>query len=354
MSMEPVSDTDTSRDFAVVIGIEHYPRMQDNPAESAHADARRFHDWLMETARLPEVNTRLILGEEPPAGAAPGEPLPHQLAIDSAFMELFTLAKSEGAHRLYVYFAGHGASRRPDHVALMLAGCSEQYPNYSLNAAMYQNGLLNQGLFAEQFFFYDCCRPFDWRFKGSEPSWFSPLPDPAAGEVEQRVYYAARFTEKANARIDAGGLWRGLFTQALLEGLRGTGDSVEYVGDEQWGITGDSLGRYMEWRLPELAGQRGASQRLGSCRVGKFRDPLLITRPPPASVPVVLRAGTPAKEVLVRDCRYRVLQSVPVVDGKAQADLSPGEYIFEAQPQPAGAVSSIVSHRVIAPVTLHF
>src|SRR6266702_3557876 len=111
-SQEEVTMPDT--DFAVVIGISHYPGLR-KPVQGAVRDADRFIDWLKGPAGVPDnqIHIKRLVSKDPPD---PGMN-PVITEIDDAFEKVFDQVENRQAgnvapRRLYVYFAGHGCRRR--------------------------------------------------------------------------------------------------------------------------------------------------------------------------------------------------------------------------------------------------
>ena len=211
-------------DAALVVGIADYPFL--NPLDGSVRDAGRVADWLMTRGGLPEANLELVLSD----GRPQGHPILQE--IDDAFDRIFEQARSRGtARRLYVYFAGHGCSREIEHVALLMANADLQRLNRAMNASEYRDALA-QRLFPEQIYLFDCCRNYDRSVTGRGPEWtFDEATAPMQDSI-QVVLYAAGFTEYANERNLIYDHKRGLFTEALIEGLNGAAASGDLSGGD--------------------------------------------------------------------------------------------------------------------------
>jgi len=195
-----------ARDYAVVLGVNHYPAFR--PLEGAIEDAERVHAWLTDPlgGGLPENNCKLLRSSAPP-------PAPLQDLIDDAFVEV--LERPERRRRLYFYFSGHGVAQVQDDVSMCLAKWSETFRAMSLSYRDYQKTLRDWARFEQIVIWLDCCRVRNFSVRGLGPTFPPPMPLPDAPQVRTMVGFATEFEDVA---YEAG---RGVFTTVLLEGLRG-------------------------------------------------------------------------------------------------------------------------------------
>jgi uncharacterized caspase-like protein len=319
-------------DFALVIGIAHYPQLQS--LEGPVLDAQRIDRWLRERAGLPDANVELVTSAEQV------EERPILEEVDAAFERIFKNAKAggEAPRRLYVYFAGHGCSQAIDHVALLMANANLDLLNRAMNATEYRKAL-GQRLFPEQIYLFDCCRQYDRSVLGRGPEWtFDPAKEPLA-DLTQVVLYAAGFTQYANERHLFYSERRGLFTEALMEGLNGaagTFDKVRQVGV----VTTDRLVPYVYDRLNDLTRSEKVPtrQNMGS-EAQNSRGSLNLAEgitPWRRQVNVTFPPGT--TEVVAQDERsLQLLESheVGVDELSTVFDLELASYTFTAQPSGA-------------------
>lgn len=317
------------RDFAVVIGINDYPFIERGGLDSCHTDAKDVFDRLTGLAGVPKENMQLLLSTVGEPGARP-----EQEQVDAAFEAVFELAhKSGGGRRLYVYFAGHGLSTGPRHAALLTAACRMDTPNRSLNTEAYHHALSRRALFLEQVFFYDCCRAYDWQFRGAEPRWYIEKPGAGVADVQQWVYYAAGFNQIANApKPPEYSTRRGLFTRALLEGLDGAAARPVNGGAA---VTAKRLGAYVERRLDYLVKEaRVGRQNLETnhVNVAQVGDLVLFAVETLPVIPIVIVAHPTCELIVVRDSQFRELLRLHPDSGRAETKLSEGLYILEIPP----------------------
>jgi len=207
-------------DFAVVVGVEDYPYFQS--LRGAATDARSFHAWLVaaDGGGLQPDNAKLILSDL-------RAETPVQDEIDQMLVEVLDAAYARGgAHRLYFYFAGHGATnpeRTGGDVALLLARWSRSLARLALSTERYANVLCGAGLFEEVAIFIDCCRSLSVSAVGVAPTitraWQAPR------STRTFLAYATEAGRPAFECPDSD-LWQGIFTRSLLCILRRTPSGV--------------------------------------------------------------------------------------------------------------------------------
>jgi uncharacterized caspase-like protein len=330
-----------AQDFAVVIGIAHYPYLRS--LQGPVVDAERVCEWLVGPAGVPEdTNLELVVSKE----SAAERPILGE--IDAAFDRIFERAAS-GARRLYVYFAGHGCSKAIDHLALLMANANPQRLNRAMNATEYRQSLATL-LFPEQVYFFDCCRNYDARITGRGPEWTvnegaTPVPN-----LTQVVLYAAGFTQYANERHLLYSERRGLFTEALLEGLNGGAATFDQASDS-WVVRSDRLISFVYDRLKELTSGEQVEQDLWTDPRGVPRHLVLSTGVKPPLLQVTVKAPgvtvkTPAgaSRIVVLDERLRPIESRPVLDSQDTItfELPPGQYVIKAEPDGPAEVINLL------------
>jgi Caspase domain len=323
-------------DAALVIGIAHYPWL--NPLDGSVRDARRVADWLVTRGGLPGTNLELVLSD----GAAQGHPILQE--IDDAFDRIFAQARSRGtARRLYVYFAGHGCSREIEHVALLMANADLQRLNRAINVSEYRDALA-QRLFPEQIYLFDCCRNYDRSVTGRGPEWtFDEAIAPMQDSI-QVVLYAAGFTEYANERNLIYNHKRGLFTEALIEGLNGAAASGDLSGGD--GIVSTArLIPYLRDRLDQLTRAENVRQHFWHEIRGARDSVVLATGVTPwrRSVTVDMPPGT--RKLVVRDRNYApvLVKEIAASVRSIEVQLELTEYTLTAEPDGASATIRLLA-----------
>ena len=320
-------------DFGIVIGIDRYRDL--DRLVGAVSDAGEFHRWMLEGGSVPEENAALITS---PAKGRLGKPVHDQ--IDDDLTRLIELATKRGARRLYLYFAGHGLSAEESHVNLILANASKTLMNRGLDAQSYHRTLLEGRWFKELVCFYDCCRTVDTKARGLPPG-FAPVEEQTragqgsgqsrAGTVTQYVLYAVLVGQRSvERRRGADQRGSGLFTRALLDGLRG-GAAMPASQGGGFEVTTASLTEFIARELQD-AGRRGALQEPAQDQAGTTRRIVLVTNVVPAPTRVTFRCAPDASEVVFLTHRSQPCGRSPVVNGCGFAELPPGLYSARVLP----------------------
>ena len=220
-------------DWALVIGIDKYAERR-LCLKGAVRDALAMAAWLtgagrggVAPGRLHLLLSRADWSPEPPPG------LEHREAtLEKIVWAVRDLAgKAAGPDdRLYVHISCHGLSATGllGGDAILPADFKTTVPTLSLQV----QGLLDYlkiSRFRLQFFFIDACRnvPFEGRFNAG-PFPIAPEVADMRPEVEQFVFAATSRGLKSNEDRSRANDERGVFTEALLRGLRGEGAAKRY------------------------------------------------------------------------------------------------------------------------------
>lgn len=335
-------------DYALVVGIDHYPGYEN--LHGAVDDAKDMVRWLCaepDGGGLPTENCKAVYSVPNPAH-------PIQDEIDDALLEiLHAVGNNEPARRLYVYFSGHGMAPSKLVTGMCVANWSLDMRNRALNSQKYLDVLLTSGKFREVIMFLDCCRVRMVAAEGQGPA--NPNLVPGAKSPKSRSFLAnaTEFLNKAyEAAVSgppganppaAGPTVRGYFTRALLEGLRGAAAVAPA------GVPASELKKYLEWRTPELALKNGIEQEpeilngLPSIQEPVFGSakppggpagagtPLAPTVPLPGTLgvrnvfPLELRTSRPSTNVKILDERQKVVFE-GTVHASHQLSLPRGRY----------------------------
>lgn len=251
-----------TEDWAIVVGISRYPHPELAPLAGPERDAKDFHDWLIAPTGgdVPPNQAKLILSSDYPAPASPTAAQPTVQAVSDWFDQLLDLADSNNqkgtkynnvydvGRRLYVYLAGHGISTVDDEAALLMANWTPKRAGYNLAGRPWLQFFMKAGYFAEGILFMDCCRDYLPRAMTGVPL-YTTVAAAAGGLATAKTLYA--FATKWSHRsrewdINQDGNVRGVFTTALLKGLRGK--ACEINGE----VTADSLSQFLRDELPKL------------------------------------------------------------------------------------------------------
>jgi hypothetical protein len=235
-------------DRAIVVGISHYPALGDlaGPENDAHA----FAEWLKSSTGgdVPTDNVRLILSSDFPLEDDPLRAKPTAEALKEAIDRLYDLGNNHGGHagrRLYIFMAGHGFAPDLEDAALLMANAARGRTGHHIPGRPYGDWFRRSAFFDEVVLFMDCCRE-NYRLSPRQTCHL----DIITGRRLARYYYglATDFSDATRERPDGNGVVRGVFTTALLAGLRG--------GSPQGGdLTGSRLEDFVLNYMPKLTGQ---------------------------------------------------------------------------------------------------
>jgi hypothetical protein len=239
-----------SENYGIIIGVQHYKGI--DPLEGPHNDAADFEDWLRSSTggNVPANNCMRFTSLNDFS-----KPLQHQ--IDEWFGNVYQILTGKKGLRLYCYFSGHGLGVSWNETALLLPNWSTIMRNAALSSKKYIDKLIGDGVFEQIYFFMDCCSN---RLPGSDPlppSFSRPMTSSNPGE--HLAIYASEFDTPAfeamqlNDTMD-NSLARGLFTQVLLEGLKGAAAGPNGL------LTVGDLVKYVKTELPEFAKKMGKTQ----------------------------------------------------------------------------------------------
>lgn len=225
--------------YAVVIGINKYDKFN-RQLKGCVNDAEKMKEWLLKKdgGNVPPKNLFLLLSEDTYTNDEDVNK-PTTIAIQNIITKMGNLSENGNADKLFLYYAGHGFCNRNHGVTenvIMPSDYDENNPNITtleIDSIVKYCSVLR---FNEQIFFFDSCRNFPSRkyFKVNyfkdPPSAYSSNPD-----LKQHVFYATSMgnvAKEAKLDKDTGGL----FTCALLRGLKGEGNAKYYDA---------SLGKYL-------------------------------------------------------------------------------------------------------------
>ena len=218
--------------WAIVIGVDHYPASSEWSLRGAVRDALTMRKWLLDPqgGKVPEENLFLLLS--PKLGSQTAGVASEIPTYDNIVMALQRLLKrSEGqGKRFFFHFSGHGLAIPKDFSAkegILASDFSEDFSTHSLTIdSLFTRFQATE--FEEQFFFIDACRnmPFETKRLGEFPD----APPPLSPARPQFVLYATQRGAKAK-EIGKPGDETGAFTMALTNALSGVG--LAKAWDEQ-------------------------------------------------------------------------------------------------------------------------
>lgn len=233
----------SASDYAIVIGINQYPTLGDsgNPLNlnGPWNDVEEIVGWLKNEGEVPDANITSITS---PQDNSPNAALPTILELNQAVINLVDIANANNSagkgrkvgRRLYIYMTGHGFSPAPVRGCLYAANASPS-ATYNVHATGWVSWLQDSGYFQEIVLWMDCCMDRIWSVMPGEPP-LPPLTAPTPAGPTFIAFAAQRPLKAVEAPIQEDkGKIHGVFTWALLEGLRGA--AVDASGR----ITGRSL-----------------------------------------------------------------------------------------------------------------
>lgn len=335
-------------DRAVVVGISVYPDF--NPLVGPENDASDFYDWLVDPTGgdVPAANvTRIVSSAFQAAGGGPQRRQPDACDVERPFHDLQRealdprtgIARQLG-RRLYVYLAGHGVGlpfpndpERTDAALLTADATNWNAPN--VLARVHALYFLNAGIFQEIAVFMDCCRKEYSRLVPRLPAYIdvSTL-EGAVGGRRAFFAFATEWGETTRERM-INGRQRGVFTAALLNGLR-------HGADRNGKVTSDSLREYLLNRMASLLTpeERAAGAQPTEPYIPNPERQLEFATVAPPTALVRLRASKQVGDVAlrVRGAGFAVVaRGVIPAGGVLEVDLPRDNYLAELI-DPAGAL----------------
>ncbi len=327
-------------DWAIVVGIRRYPALGD--LDGPENDAAEFRDWLVspEGGGVPPEHVELITTPpEAPADVTSAQPAAAR--VQAAFDRLLDVSdrnEQDGrgvriGRRLWVYMAGHGFEPQPELTALLTANATRRRC-YHVPGKEYADWFRRAGMFEELVLFMDCCRETMPRVPPDLPSYVMEL-SPHIGTGSWLIGHATKSTRTSREK-PIGGKARGVFTTALLAGLRG--DAAEPGGTR---VTAASLKSYLydhmkDWLTPEELDDPGIPQipdvQYDEPAPGRL---VLATLPAPKTFAVEVRPPAGAQQLTILDGTFTTVLDVPVTGPPVQALLAKGLYLAEVKPSGA-------------------
>jgi hypothetical protein len=256
--------------WGLVIGVDAYPQAPRLNLRGAVRDALAMAELLLEgPTPLLEGPERLLLLLSPAAQSPqPRAELPvYGRATVANITKAVREVAGKAGERLYVYFSGHGilAPGSTNGEAILPEEYEPQVTTQSIEVAGILAYLRTAGC-REQFVFLDACRnvPFEGNFQVGR---FAQIPE--AGrvrpDVEQYVFLATSRGVTANELRMKENEEGGVFSGALVRGLRGEGAAKRY--DPDGGRYLVTVGRLLEFVQGEV---RETVRRLALAPEGAF------------------------------------------------------------------------------------
>lgn len=220
-------------DRAVVIGIRRYSDATPDGSSwvtnlnGPDNDADAVTEWLRQPdgGGLPAANINTVRSADLPDPFPDKDSAgPQQRAVERAFDDVADLDPTAfedqyAGRRLYVYVSGHGYARQRDEAALVTAEAKRARP-LNVLVTSWMDWLWDAARFKEYVLWVDTCAtrvPLTFL----KPCDRNPDHSLNAADGRQFTAFAAGFDKRAVENQMSDGLWHGVFTYALLQGLNG-------------------------------------------------------------------------------------------------------------------------------------
>ncbi|MDB5072069.1 MAG: hypothetical protein JWM87_3180 [Candidatus Eremiobacteraeota bacterium] len=321
-------------DYAIVIGINDYPGMIDAPDHAGNLqgpvnDATAIHAWLTDPAKGgvdPQKATLIVSPRPLPQNFALGNAQPVVQTIENAFSGLTSLADTKPppvGRRLYVYMSGHGFAPERAKGAVFVADATKVSTRHVF-ATAWLDWFYNAAYFDELVLWLDCCMKFHFTVVPQAPS-LARIQGNSSGA---RVFsaYSAKFKQESVEDEMPDGLFHGVFTYTLLQGL-------ESAVDASGNITTASLKQYlinrMKFNMPAKFKQIGTVSQEPDFG---FDDSMVFVTGAPIPAKDVLLNGIPdgTKVDILGGNPSDIVASAVVQNGKVSLSLRPGVYAAQA------------------------
>jgi len=327
-------------DWAIVVGVRFYPGLT-NLAGPVN-DAQDFYNWVTSDTggQVPSDQVALIISpayNEPLP--APQDAEPKHATVQEAFDHLVYVAEAQSAagnglrvgRRLYIYMSGHGCAPRPNDSALLAANATRVIPGYHILGRLYADWFLRSNYFDEVMLLMDCCRESYPQAPPNIPPYIDRTGPDAVDKAKLFYGLATKWSRLSREREMPDGHVHGVFTFALLEGLKGA------ACDPTTGqVTAATLGDYLYTNMKTFL----KPQDLLDPDVPKDPDidydknpaaPFVITtvKIPDFKVTINLPAASAGKRVEILNDKFTSLQSVSAAPPVWELRLRRGTYLAQ-------------------------
>jgi hypothetical protein len=327
-----------AEDRALVVGISVYPGL-DN-LEGTELDAKNFYDWVVdpEGGAVPPTQATLIRSSDfgPPFPSVV-KAAPTTSAVTDYFDALQEEAQQKSAkgesdrlgRRLYLYFAGHGFAPSIDDAAILMANATPIRVGHHVPGKPWADWLYKAGYFDELLLFMDCCRENYPKAPLNLPP-FIDLNSADAVDRGKRFYvFATKWARLSRERKMQDGQSHGVFTTALLAGLRQAADQngrVTALGLRSWLF--NNMKSFFDPSEPDNGEVSKEPDIFAPSDPAK--DFVIATvKPLKFKVRVALEAEDAGKKVQVRDSKFKIVDSATAAPPAWEIELPRGPYLAE-------------------------
>ncbi|MFH0726165.1 MAG: hypothetical protein V2B19_07425 [Pseudomonadota bacterium] len=277
-------------DYAILVGISHYPAPGFPPLQGPPRDVQRFHDWLIDPqgGDVNPAHITTLLSPDPPPQVPPDQAPPQFSDFQVAFQQLITGGggniQYHSDNRLYLFFSGHGfceIRNQMPQAAIYAANASRLF-HWNISGTLYALWVKDVAIFGEIVLVMDCCRDAEATKMLMNPPLPAIVNPGSASNVKLFCVYAAPKGGKAQERPipERNNEVHSLLTHALLEAFK-------YAApDGNGNITGQMIKGYVEDIWPTMCGDIPADKP--EIYIPPSGD-IVFFRRPPARLPQKIR-----------------------------------------------------------------
>ena len=334
-------------DWAIVIGIWDYPDLGD--LAGPEHDAQAFAEWVQSPVGggVPADHLRMISSSKFASAAIARDAKPTDAEVQALFDELDDIAqgnreRGEGqrvGRRLYLYMAGHGCAPLLDESVLLMANATRRRAGYHIPGKPWANWFYRAGYFDELLLFMDCCRESYPQAPLNVPAYIDVTAPDAVDRGRRFFAFGTKWSRLSRERPMADGVVRGVFTAALLEGLKGA------AAEPDGRVTAGSLAGYLLTGMQRFLSPDDLADpeipKAPDIELHPAVDPgfVIVTVPPPQAVApaptpaagqprLTVRTGDAATEIFVIDDQLHVVAQGA---GELERALPPGSYLVKVR-----------------------
>jgi hypothetical protein len=282
---------DTSKHYALIVGINKYPEFR--TLKGAENDANELEKWLIGDLAVPAANiTKLVSSAYEFDDVFGAKPVGQQVhdwlnALDAAAAKAGEVDFPIG-ERVYIAFACHGYNAATAQQTAIMPCTRTDYWDV-IPLVPLKTYLQTKAYFKEIVMLSDACR--DQIDYAVDPIWpRKPTAHAKAAEVRIFEAYAAKAGQKAIERDFGNGNWRGVMSQAFLQGVRGV------AADENGDVWAHKLESHVRFAVVDKLGKEAnpaiespepPDEPMLICKVAQ-RHPKVVIDPKTATVGIAI------------------------------------------------------------------
>jgi hypothetical protein len=179
--------------------------------------------------------------------------------VQDAFQRLVDISEDNLAagkgmrigQRLYLYMAGHGFAPSERITALLTANATPRAPGYHIPGQPWADHFIVSGMFDEVILFMDCCQTLFSQASPNLPPFVRLRDNDASVQGKYFYGYGAKWSQDSSERVMEDGKVHGVFTTALIAGLKGAAAEPETGRITANSLTGYLYGNMKNFLAPE-------------------------------------------------------------------------------------------------------